>query len=143
MGYRNKYNGRGKNRGNGGSSSALDSAVLDPRPEDRVREECTDTLEKLGFGVWRIEPNAKRGADCGLADTIIRHPKHGDAMVEFKAPYVRAADSELGEKQSGGRQRPDQIRFQKEWEAKGGAYLLVDSHDTLLDLLQQYGVIDP
>lgn len=138
-----KYNGRGRNRGNGGSSSALDSAVLDPRPEDRVREECVDILKKIGFGVWRIE-NDKEVED-GMADTIIKHPAHRESvMLEFKRPTILKADSGiLDEYQAGGKQRPSQVKFQKDWEDKGGIYWLVASVSDLRSYLQQYGVIEP
>lgn len=136
-----KYNGGWKTGKN--NQSIPCSAVLDNRPEDTVRDECIETLEKLGFGVWRIENDPKKGTRSGMPDTLIRHARHGDAMIEFKRPTIKTADSEGLGYQAGGKQRPAQKVFQSEWQDKGGVYLLVDSHATLVDLLQQYGVIEP
>jgi hypothetical protein len=96
-------------------NAVLEAALHPVVPERVVQRDILELLHRLGVPFWRIGQRDARGTqDPGVPDLVAVHRTKGLFWVEVK-------------RSKGGRQSPDQRRFQDIVEAAGGVYLLADN----------------
>ena len=93
---------------------------VNDRLESEIAAECIEALERGGWLVRRIE-NRKR-MKKGFSDSVAI--KGGRVVfIEFKTAK--------------GKQRPEQVEFQRDVEAHGGEYRIVRCLDDIVDLFKR------
>jgi len=95
-----------------------------PITEADIKLELKRYLQAMGWFVFHVHQHGYR-AYKGISDYII--VKNGVTV------YLEA-------KKPGGKQSPDQIKFEDDIVSHGGIYLCVDSLDKLIKQLQGHGL---
>jgi penicillin-binding protein-related factor A (putative recombinase) len=86
----------------------------------------------------------KQGYMHGVSDLIIVH-KGKVYFVEIKAPVEYKQSEKTGKKiiaKAGGKQSPEQIKFQQEVEKEGLPYILIDSWKKFEEFLSEVKIIN-
>jgi VRR-NUC domain len=95
--------------------------------EEDVQAKCWELLQRVGATTWWLSQARYTGQTKGLPDLLTFTAQGHMAWIECKRPET--------DTQRGGKQRPDQRRFEANCKRCGETYLVIDHPQQLADWL--------